>query len=360
MNSKDSRSNSDNVTMPQKYLDKIVKMQQDQEIARQQEFELLRAHLAQMNVLLDELIKISGSGSTVAATKKLIPFQTGSQEVVQQLVAPNNPDDYITRIDVYKINDNRTVPHMTLINDGPGDIFFISAYSNNQFNSKEEHLNVNDQRELFNVYEIRLRASLPLTSVRLIEGIFRTGSTGTQTVINVVQKPNIQDNQILKQFVIRFDLNLPITISSPTVQNFAVNDTLGLTNQAPLPPGQTATLIDVTSNTPMPFTIPEGFLFETFSISCNMSTDFTIRSYLEVYSSPITNPTNPIFSRVPNFPASARGAPINHILNLSFPFATTSPALPGGQRVLITITNDDPFNDMIGVFTDVTILTRVI
>lgn len=177
MTGKDSHSNSDNTVLSQKYLDKIVKMQQDQEKARQQEYELLQMHLSQMNILLDQLISVSGSGSTVAATKKFVPFQTGSQQAGQLLIKPPNQDGYHTRVNVYKINDNRTVPHMTLINDGPGEIFFINSYGNDVFNSEEGHLNVNDQRELFNVYDIRLRSTLPLTTFRLIEGIFRTGST---------------------------------------------------------------------------------------------------------------------------------------------------------------------------------------
>ena len=176
MTGKDSQSNSDNATVLEKYFDKIVKMQQNQDKASQQENELLRMQVSQMNVLLDQLIKVSGSGSTVASTKKFVPFQTGSEEVGQLLIKPPNQDGYPTRVDVYKINNNKTVPHMTLINDGPGEILFISSYGNDVFNSDEGHLNVNDQRELFNVYEIRLRSTLPKTTFRLIEGIFRTGS----------------------------------------------------------------------------------------------------------------------------------------------------------------------------------------
>jgi hypothetical protein len=356
LNGKDSRSNSDNITMSQKYLDKIVKMQQDQEKARQQEYDLLQMHLSQMNILLDELIKVSGSGSTVASTKKLIPFQTGSQEVGQQLIPPSNPDDYPTRIDVYKINDNKTVPHMTLINDGPGDIFFISSYSNNQFNSREEHLNVNDQRELFNVYEVRLRSTLPTTTIRLIEGIFRTGSTAPQTKINVEIRPTVQTNEILLFLTATFDIQFPtITITSPTVQTFGADYSIPFI-QPPLPPGHTCTLIDQATGIPMPFNIPEGFIFELFAVFSNSTVDFTARNYFELVQG------SGVYSTTTVIPISQRGPSFNATFNISeFNSALIDPfgSPIGGRNFLLTVTNDDPLNNMIGEFDVIGILRRM-
>lgn len=356
MTGKDSHSNSDNTVLSQKYLDKIVKMQQDQEKARQQEYELLQMHLSQMNILLDQLISVSGSGSTVAATKKFVPFQTGSQQAGQLLIKPPNQDGYPTRVNVYKINDNRTVPHMTLINDGPGEIFFINSYGNDVFNSEEGHLNVNDQRELFNVYDIRLRSTLPLTTFRLIEGIFRTGSTAPQTKINVEIRPTVQANEILKVFAATFDNKVPtITISSPTVQTFAANYSIPV-DLPPLPPGATATLIDRSTGHPMPFTIPEGFIFESFAAFANTNTDGTARNYFELFQG-----TN-VFSLTSTFPFSNRGIIINGVFNISeFSSQSIDPsgAPLGGRRVLITVTNDDPFNDMIGDLVFVVVLVRV-
>lgn len=356
MSDKEYHQNSDNIAMSQKYLDRIIKTQQDQDKAREQEYELLRMHLSQMNILLDELIKVSGSGSTVAATKKLIPFQTGSQEVAQQVEQPTNPDNYLTRIDVYKINSNRTIPHMTLINDGPGDVFFISSYSNNQFNTREEHLNVNDQRELFNVYEVRLRSTLPTTTIRLIEGIFRTGSTAPQTKINVEIRPTVQTNEILKVFAATFDNFVPtITINSPTVQTFAANYSIPI-DLPPLPPGQTAALVDRSTGIPMPFIIPEGFILESFAAFANTSTDATARNYFELFSG-----TN-IFTLTSVFPFSNRGIIINGQFNISeFSSQSIDPsgAPPGGRPVLITVTNDDPFNNLIGDLVFVAVLVRV-
>lgn len=357
MPNKDSHSNSDNIIMSQKYLEKMAKLQQDQEEARQQELELLRMSISQTNVLIDELIKISGSGSTVAATKKNIPFQTGSQEVGQLLAKPPNQDDYPTVVDVYKINDNRVVPHMTLINDGPGQIFFINTYANGVFNTEEGRLNVNDQRELFNVYEIRLRSTLPTTTFRLVEGIFRTGSVAPQTKINVEIRPTIQTNEILKVFAVTFDNFVPtITITSPNVQTFAANYSIPIV-LPPLPPGKTATLIDRSTGSTMPFIIPAGFILESFSAFANLSTDATARNYFELVKG------SNVFSLTTVLPFSNRGIIFNAQFNIiEFNSQGIDPfgAPLGGRRVLITITNDDPFNDMIGSLVYVAILRRLL
>lgn len=350
---KDSRSNSDNVVLPQKYLDKIVKMQQDQEKSRQQEYQLLQMHIGQMNVLLDRLVKVNESSSTVAAGKKFVPFQTGSQPVGQLILPPPNPDNYPTRIDVYAINSNRVIPHMTLINDGPGNVFFISAYSREVFSTKEEHLNVNDQRELFNVFELRLRADLPTTTVRLIEGIFRTGSTAPQTKINVEIRPTLQTNELRVEFDGLFDIQVPtITITSPFPNPLIPNYIVPI--QAPLPPGATATLVNFATGMSMPFTVPQGFIIEFFSIFGNLSTDFTVRFYIEFIPGEFTLTTV--------LPSSNRGVTLNLILNVNqFTTQAFDPlgAPIGGRKTLATITNDDPFNNMIGDYNLVGILRRI-
>jgi len=342
--------NHDSIATYQKYLDKIVKMQQDQEKAREQEYQLLRQHLDQMNVLIAELINVSESGSTIAASKKIVPFQTGSQSVGQLLIPPQNPDDYPTRVDVYAINSNRVVPHMTLINDGPGEIFFINAYAKNVFNEQEGHLNVNDQRELFNVYEVRLRSTLPQTTFRLIEGIFRTGSFAPQTKANVEIRPTVQTNEILVVFDAIFDLSVPITITSPTTQTFPVLNIFP-SFQPLLPPGATATFVNLATGLPMPFLIPPGFILEAFAYFGNTSTDCTIR----VYAEPIVNSAaifgTTIFTTRSVLPYTNRGIPFNFVPNINF-YSTQAidplGAPPPGRFALFTITNDDPFNNMIG------------
>lgn len=334
-----------------KYIDKLTKLQQDQEGTRQQEFELLRMHLAQMNIFLDQLVKVSESGSTVAATKRTVPFQTGSQAVGQLNNQPANPDLYPTRVDVYSINNSRTIPHMTLVNDGPGDVFFISAYAKNVFNIEEGQLNVNDQRELFNVYEIRLRSTLPRTTFRLIEGIFRTGSFAPQTKANVEIRPTLQANEQLLIFDAIFDNSPPtITITSPTVQTLPVIYVRpGF--RPPLPPGATATFTNVATGAPLPFLIPTGFIVEAFAWFGNTSTDCTIRVYAEPVpnSASIFGSTTFVLFSVQPF--SNRGIPFNFVPNINFystEFFDPNGAPPPGRFTLFTITNDDPFNNMIG------------
>lgn len=348
---------ADNLDKLIQKLEKMQKLQQNQEKIREEEYTLLKRHLAQMNMLLERLIRISESGSTIASGKKIVPFHTGSQTAGQLLTRPTNPDEYPTRVDIYAINNNRVIPHMTLINDGPGDIFFINAYAKNVFNEEEGTLRVNDQRELFNVYEIRLRSTLPNTTFRLIEGIFRTGSFAPGTRANIEIRPEVQANQILKDFTITFDNFVPITITSPTVQTLSVDQTpFGLLSQPPLPPGATAALVDAATGLPMPFLVPEGFGIEIFGIFINMSTDFTLRSYFEFV------PGSGFFTENATFPGSSRGAVIGQSLNLSF-FSTQSifpfGALPGGIKVIATITNDDPFNNMIGDIDLLAILSRL-
>jgi len=341
------RDSSNNITISQKYLDKIVKLQQDQEKVRQEEYALLREHLGQMNILLSELVKVTSTGSTVAATKKIIPFHTGSQLVGQLVIPPSidtpppNPDDYPTQINIYAQNDNKPIQHMTLIDDGPGEIFFVVGYSETDVNRKEGHLNVNDQRELFNVYQIRMRSTLPETKFRLIEGIFRTGSFAPNTAANVVITPTVQSNEKIKQFSRKLDIADPvISITPPQTANFILPSFA-----TPLPPGQTIQPVDTETGVPMPFIIPEGHIIEAFSLDVNFNTDFTIRFYVEIIPNRYT-----LFEI---FPSSNRGIPLNFTVNMAFPFSTEfqidpTGAPPRGRGLLFTITNDDPFNNMVG------------
>lgn len=115
---------------------------------------------------------------------------------------------------------------MSLVNDGPGDIYFITAQSKDLFNTQEIVLHPNDLRELYNVYEIRSRTTLPLTGFRLVEGIIRTGSSAPFTKTNVEIRPIYQLNEKLKIFVLTFDNQVPtITITSPTIQTLVADYT---------------------------------------------------------------------------------------------------------------------------------------
>lgn len=335
-----------------KVLDKIVKLQAEQEQSRQEENKILIENLQKMSKLLDELVKVTTTGSTVAATKKIIPFHTGSQSAGQLVIPPSiftpppNPDDYPTQINLYQQNDNKPIQHMTLINDGPGELFFVVGYSETDVNRKEGHLNINDQRELFNVYQIRLRSSLPQTTFRLIEGIFRTGSFAPQTKANVEVRPTVQANEILVKLSNTYDNQVPtITITSPTTQTLGADYSIPW-DLPPLPPGATATLIDEATGLPMPFIIPEGFIFEAFAVFNNINVDATVRNFFEFV------PGSDVFTLSTVFPIAARGSgTINATYNISnFTSQAVDPfgAPAGGRRFLITLTNDDPFNNGIG------------
>lgn len=323
-------------------LNKIVKLQEEQEKRSKDERDLLTQKLDQMNRLLAESIAIAESDSRNASGKKNVPFSTGTVRITQaQSSRPDNPDGYSIILDIYALNGGRIIPHMSLINDGPGDIYFITSFAKNVFNEKEDFIRPNDVRELFNVYELRLRATLPQTTFRLIEGILRTGSYAPGTKSNTEIRPTIADNEVLKDFSVVFDNIDPIiNIISPTTQTLTPDFFF---TTAPLPPGGTTTLFDAATLQPMPFTIPEGYIMEAFAIQTGFSTEFTLRNYLQLFPDVYT-----LFSV---FPSSNRLLPYNTQLNLTLlttagldPFG----APPGGRNLLITVTNDDPFNNMIG------------
>ena len=86
-----------------------------------------------------------------------------------------------------------------------------------------------------------------------------------------------------------------------------------------------------------------------------MSTDYTVRFYIELVPGTFT-----LFTTLPS---STRGTPLNLILNVNqFTTQGLDPngAPTGGRQVLTTITNDDPFNNMIGDFNISTILRRLL
>lgn len=335
-----------------KLLNKLVKLQEDREKKDQDQSYLLLDSINQLNKLIEQLIYVGTTGSTVAATKKYIPFQTGTTTIpIVQKTQPTNPDDYASIVNVYAQNDSKPIQHMTLINDGPGNIFFIVAHSKNDVSTQEGLIRVNDQRELFNVYEVRLRTDLPLTSFRLIEGIFRTGSFAPATKASVEIRLTPQANEKVKFFDALFDINVPtITINSPATNTIAAN--YGISSfMPPLPPGHTAALVDLETGLPMPFLIPTGFILEGFDFTGNFSTDYTLRVYLE----PIPD-TKAIFGQTilslrSTIPITSRGLGLNLTSNVnSYSTQGIDPngAPAPGRLTLDTITNDDPFNNMIG------------
>lgn len=339
-------------------LKKLYKLQEDKQDNLRDDIISIKDSIDQTNKLLSNLIEVSGTGSTVAATKKYVPFQTGTVSIPNATPKPANPDGYPTRINVYQINDSRPVPHMTLINDGAGNLFFIIAYADNVFSVEESELRPNDQRELFNVYEVRLRTDQPLTTFRLIEGIERTGSFAPGTKANVENRPTTAPNETVLTFAALFEQSTPtITITSPTVNTLPTLNSINPALQNPLPPGHTAAFVDNVTGTPMPFTISEGFIVEAFSMFDNMSTDHTLRNWIELL------PGTGIFTLLTVHTIAPRGQPINLQLNLSGQFSTQvidpSGAPAGGRQYLFTVTNDDPFSNMIGSIGALAILRRL-
>jgi hypothetical protein len=337
--------------------ERLLEMIKKLEENRQKEYDDLAKQLKEMNTSLKQLNKFIATNINTALGQKSIPYQSGRVSIPSVLLEkPSNPDDYTIQVNVYAENNSRPVERMTMINDGPGDIFFITAVSRDQFGQNEEVLHPNDLRMLFNVYEIRLRTNLPLTTFRLIEGEMRTGSFAPGTKANIEIRPEIQANEVLKNFYLIFDVKgQPINITSPTVQNLVANY-VGVFD--PLPPGNTAAFVDLTTGIPMPFTIPEGFIAEAFSYLGNFSTDFTLRNWVELV------PGSDIFFNQGVIPASNRGYPFNFVPNLASQFSTDildpEGAPSPGRKTLFTITNDDPFNNMIGFGLFEVILRRLV
>ncbi len=110
----------------------------------------------------------------------------------------------------------------------------------------------------------------------------------------------------------------------------------------------------------MPFTIPEGFIAEGFSAFDNMNTDHTLRNWIELL--PDIFPNN--FTLANANPISSRGPIFNLQLNLEAQFSTQAVdplgAPAGGRKSLFTVTNDDPFDNMIGTVSIVVLLERLI
>ncbi len=339
-----------------KLLNKICKLQDNQQKSREEEFALLKEQLKQMNESLDQLTRLMGSNINIAATHRPVPFHHSVKFLTALKTRPSNPDDYPADgiVNVYALNNSRSIPYMSLVNDGPGDVYFITAQSKDLFNTQEIVLHPNDLRELYNVYEIRSRTTLPLTQFRLVEGIIRTGSNAPFTKSNVEIRPTFQLNEILKIFVLTFDNQVPtITITSPATQTLVADYSVAR-DLPPLPPGETAALIDENTGYAMPYNIPEGCIFESNALFTNFTCDFTIRSYFEFIPGKWT--------LVQTFPINSRGYALNPVFNLSYftsGFFDTDGSPPGGRNILITITNDDPCTHMIGFFEFDVIIRRL-
>ncbi len=323
--------------------------------------------LENINKNISELVNLIHN-SNIVESKKSVPYNSVVTIQTATLTAPTNPDSYLNKEDVYAENDCKPIKNMQIINDGPGTIFFIQLSQGKQeLSTQEEVLNVGDNRSLNNVYEIRLRADTPLTRYRLIEGELTGGSFARNYKNYVENRIVLQPNEVRLTLEVLFDNNInPIPITVPAVNNIPTDNSLYI-RQAPLAVGAIATFfitllnsptplsqIDLSGNltttnalipTPMPFLIPTGFIAEAFNSSGNMSTNFTIRDLIELV------PGTGVYTLLQTYPCSSRGTLFSIQSNLSVisteNLDSTGAPSPG-RNFILTITNDDTVNTMIG------------
>lgn len=282
----------------------------------------------------------------VKTKDKSIFYNTGHVTISTSSASPpGNVDNYPAIENVYSKNNQNPIEVMTLMNHGPGSLFYILRDKYQRFTRTEEILEPDESRILYNVYEIRLRTDVPQTEYHLVEGRVLVGGSSVPRKVFVEVRVSLQPNETFKNFGINFD-NQPanINITIPAAQVVPIDYTALLT-QNPLLPGQVATLLDFGTGLAMPFTIPEGYIFEAFELFVNFSTQTTMRNYFELV------PGSGVFTLTNTFPFNARGDAINQNLNISF-FSSEGidplGAPPGGRRILITVTNDDAVNSTIG------------
>lgn len=291
--------------------------------------------------------------------KKSIPY---SSEITIQnsTTAPINENDITgyTLENVYNNNNNKIIERMTLICDGPGKIFYRVVDGKLKVNVSEETLNVGDQRTLFNVYEVRLRTDIPLTKYRLYEGEFRAGSFARAYKANTEIRPTLQANEKLKIFGLTFDDNInPIPITVPAVNPLLTNNAATVTFFSPLAPSATAAMVDTETGLATPYLVPTGYILETFALIGVANTDFTARVWFQII------PGVEVYTISDTVPLSLRGN-INSIVAFNLNFISTelldpSGAVSPGRKIVLTVTNDDNVNYMIGSLGIIAILRRL-
>lgn len=293
--------------------------------------------------------------------KKSILFNTGHVEIQVPSTGPpdNTPDGYPAIVDVYAINNMKPIEEMTLMNHGPGDLFFITRNNLNFFSTTEEHLLLGEIRKLTNVYEVRLRTNVPLTSYHLLEGVQTAGPTPNPLKSFVENRISIQANEKQKRFSLSMDTAIPPIFPNPFGMLPIVPPVpvtyLSPSYIAPIAAGVTQQAIDIETAIPMPFIVPQGFILEAFAVLWNFNVNSTVKAYFELL------PGSGIYNFVFALPISARGAP-NLILNVN-PISTQviDPfgAPVGGRGVLFTVTNDDVAVAMIGELDVLSILREL-
>lgn len=300
---------------------------------------------------MSKLLKIIGN-SSIAKPVNAIPYNSGPTQIATALsTRPANVNDYTVKIDVYQHNSNIPISQMQLINDGPGKIYFVQATSNKMgWSGQEETINVGDSRELFNVYEVRMRTDIPLTTYRLIEGSLKTGSFARSYKANTEIRPTVQSNEVIKTFSLTVDTSPALVPGTLLPAIYA-----GPSFHAPIAAGVTEPLVDISTGLDMPYTIPQGYILEAFSSLGNFTRNWTLRGYYEVPAG------TGIYNHTFVIPISARGN-VNWVLNInaiSTEVLDPTGAPAGGRGVVFTVTNDDAADTMTGEFDIIMILRKV-
>lgn len=313
----------------------------------------------------------SGTIDIARKTKdKSIFYNTGHVIIKKASTSPpDSTDNYPSVQDVYANNNQNPIEVMTLMNHGPGNLFYILRDKSQTFSATEEILHVGESRILFNVYEIRARTDIPNTEYHLVEGELRAASFSRNYKNFVENRIVLQQNEANLSIQILFDTDInPIVTTLPVapinVPNPGPFPTFNAANirEAPLGPGLTAGFIaanilsdniaitnEISAAQPaafpfmLPFIIPKGYIAEGFLFTINTSTNCTVRSYLDLVPG--------TFTLSQTVPLSARGNGLNLALNINFistQVIDPTGAPTGGRRFMVTITNDDTVNNMIG------------
>lgn len=270
---------------------------------------------------------------------------------------PTDPGGYPAVEDVYTAmaadspnHIGRPLSSMSLVNDGPGTIYFINKDGYEKFSQEEEVLNVGDIRPLHNVYEIRLRTDIPLTQYRLVENNIYTGSFARAYKANTEIRPTVAANEKIKVFAASFDnATNPLPIVPPVAATY-----LGPSYHAPLAAGLWQQFTDAETGLLMPFIVPAGYILETFAALFSATTNFTLRAYFELV------PGTGVYNLAFTLPFLARSSP-TFILNLN-PISTQVVDPTGAnptRGILFTITNDDVAATLIGEVNLLMILRRL-
>lgn len=352
---------SDDITSIKKSLDKILNLQQQlPETGEAKTTQIMLNYMNMQNEILVRLLGFIENSTNFLGRKKSVPYGTGIVQIpVVQLEPPSNDNDYAVIINVYAQNGMRPIQQMNLVNEGPGNIFFKTVYANSVVSANEIELRPNEVRVIYNVHEIRLRTDLYLTGYRLVEEEIRTGSLSSSIKNYIEIRPILTANEKLKVFSVIMDNKTPtLIINQPVpIQTLPVDFSVS-TFQDPLPPGHTTTLVDFETGSRMPYTVIAGSILEAFSVMTNINTNASIRLFVEA------DPSNfpGLYTLGYNFPISPRGVPFQLQLNISqISTATFDPngAPPAGRGIIVTLTNDDPFNHTLGSFNFTAILRRI-